>query len=166
MFSDNVDNADNTAELINDILHFDYDLQRTIRAGWPEAWLHINLPLGSTRALLAIENGQASTPRQVAEQLGVGRTTVTGLLDKLEAAALITRQLDPNDRRSFILNLTPKGRELMRQIDETRQNLLARGLSQMDTPALIALRTGLAALHEAMQSSAAPRPNDNVAVYK
>jgi DNA-binding MarR family transcriptional regulator len=166
MFSDNLDSADNTAELIKDILHFDYDLQRNIRAGWPEAWLHINLPLGSTRALLAIENGQASTPRQVAEQLGVGRTTVTGLLDKLEAAALITRQLDPNDRRSFILSLTPKGRDLMHQIDETRQNLLARGLALMDTSALLALRTGLAALHEAMQHSANPNSNDKAAIYK
>src|SRR4051812_1000526 len=102
MFLDNFDLNDNPEQLIDQILQLDSELQRFIRAGWPETWLQINLPLGSTRALLAIESGNATTPRQVAEQLGVGRTTVTGLLDKLEDAQLIRREIDPNDRRSFI----------------------------------------------------------------
>lgn len=153
MFSDNLKSSDNPTKLIDSILQLDAELQRFMRAGWPEAWLQINLPLGSTRALLAIESGAATTPRQVAEQLGVGRTTVTGLLDKLEAATLITREIAPNDRRSFILRLTAKGQELMRQINETRQAQLSRALAQMDGEALLALRTGLEALAEAMKTS-------------
>lgn len=151
MFSDNLDLNDNPERLIDQILQLDNELQRFIRAGWPETWLQINLPLGSTRALLAIESGNASTPRQVAEQLGVGRTTVTGLLDKLEDAQLIRREIDPNDRRSFILRLTTKGQELIRQIDAIRQEQLSRALTQMDGKALQALYIGLEALSEAMK---------------
>ena len=153
MISDNLKILDNPTVLIDEILQLDMELQRHIRAGWPEAWLQINLPLGSTRALLAIESGNATTPRQIAEQLNVGRTTVTGLY-KLEAARLITREIDPHDRRSFILHLTAKGQEIMRQIDETRQAQLSQALAHMDDAALLALRTGLEALTTAMQAGA------------
>ncbi len=152
MFSDNMQTLDNPTQVISDILELDTFVERFIRAGWPVAWLQINLPLGSTRALLAIESGNAPTPRQVAEQLGVGRTTVTGLLDKLEAEQLISRAIDPQDRRSFILQLTPKGQELIRQIDETRQLQLSRALERMDSHSLEALRVGLAALGEAIKT--------------
>ena len=151
MISDNLKTLDNPAQLIKDIVHLDTLVQSSIRAKWPESWLQINLPLGSTRALFAIESGNAKTPRQVAEQLGVGRTTVTGLLDKLEAEKLISRAIDPNDRRSFILQLTTKGQELMRQIDETSQIQLSYALARMDAEALAALYKGLQALTEAIK---------------
>ena len=37
----------------------------------------------------------------------------TKRLDKLEAAGLITREPDPNDRRGTLIALTDKGRELI-----------------------------------------------------
>src|SRR4051812_40599897 len=104
---------DTPSELIEQILDLDSGIQQSLRNSWPEAWLQINLPLGSTRALLAIEGRNARTPGQVAELLGVGRTTVTGLLDRLEHEGLITRAIDPADRRCFILQLTPKGGDLV-----------------------------------------------------
>jgi DNA-binding MarR family transcriptional regulator len=140
-------------DLIASILGFDRLVQRLIRAGWPEAWQHINLPLGATRALLLIEAGRASTPREVAGALGVSRTTVTGLIDRLEIDGLITRSIDPEDKRSFALNLTEKGKLMVRQIEEIRRNQLAEALVKMDDRALKALDYGFAALVEAMQGS-------------
>src|SRR5690348_14220202 len=99
--------------LAEEILDLDSRVQQMLRNRWPETWLHINLPLGSTRALLAINGQEARTPGRVAEVLGVSRATVTGLLDRLEAEGLITRAIDPQDRRCFILHLTPQGRHLM-----------------------------------------------------
>lgn len=152
MFSDNLMSVDNpTQTIINEILQLDAEVESIIRIGMPETWLQINLPLGSTRALLAIASGNAATPRQVAAQLGVGRTTVTGLLDKLEGAGLLTREIDPNDRRSFILRLTTAGEELVRQIDETRREKLSQAMAQLDSRALEALQYGLQALAGAMK---------------
>ncbi len=133
-------------------LELDRAAQRLIRAGWPEAWLGINLPLGATRALLVLEAGRANNPRTLADVLGVGRTTVTGLIDRLEDEGLITRSIDPTDKRSFALHLTDKGRNLVRQIEDIRRQQLARALNQMDKSALDALHTGLAGLVEAMQA--------------
>src|SRR5689334_12027590 len=110
--------------LIEQILDLDIHVQRQVYAGWPESWSQVKWPVGSIRALLLIESGFASTPGEVAEVLKVGRTSVTGILDRLENDNLIVRQLDPNDRRSFTLVITDEGRDLVRQIDHLRRSQL------------------------------------------
>lgn len=144
--------ADDSVSTVTErILTLDYKIQKLLRAGWPEAWLLLNLPLGSTRALLALEGGYANTPGGIADVLNVSRTTVTGMLDRLEAEKLITRAIDPADRRSFTLALTDEGRSLIRQIDTVRREQLAPALARMDTADLEALQQGLTALMAALR---------------
>lgn len=137
--------------LIEQILDLDHQVMRLIRAGWPDAWLNVNLPLGATRALLVIEAGRACTPREVAQVLGVGRTTVTGLLDKLESEGLLTRSIDRADKRSFMLELTPKGLALVEEIEGVRRRQIERALGRMTLPAREALFSGLEALAASLQ---------------
>ncbi|MDB5078264.1 MAG: MarR family transcriptional regulator [Chloroflexi bacterium] len=139
--------------LSSSILDLDRLVQRLVRAGWPEAWQQINLPLGATRALLLIEAGRANNPRTVADALGVSRTTVTGLIDRLEQDGLITRSIMPDDKRSFALNLTEKGHQLVVQIENIRRQTLSVALERMDESDLKTLRSGLEALANAMLSS-------------
>ncbi len=106
--------------------------------------------MGAICALLLIEHGYARTPREVASVLKVGRTTVAGVLDRLEADKLITRTTDPDDRRSFLLELTDAGRELVCQIDNLRRVQLRQALESMDMASLEALLKGLQALTHAM----------------
>jgi len=49
-------------------------------------------------------------PNILAEQAGVTRATVTGLLDGLEREELIERHSDANDRRALCIRLTRKGK--------------------------------------------------------
>ena len=151
---DNQATTDNSPALIDAVLDLDSSLQQAMRNTWPEAWLQINLPLGSTRALLAIEGRNARTPGRVAEALGVSRTTVTGLLDRLESEGLLTRAIDPQDRRCLILHLTAKGRDLVAQIDGQRRAALHDALAALTPSALQALQTGLAALVAALHAGA------------
>ena len=143
---------DSTSITTEQILALDYKIQKLLRAGWPEAWLLLNLPLGSTRALLVIEGGYANTPGGIADVLNVSRTTVTGMLDRLEAEKLILRAIDPADRRSFTLALTDEGRTLIRQIDSVRRDQLAPALAAMDAADLMALQQGLTALVDALRA--------------
>src|SRR5947209_16871651 len=123
--------VDKKTELISAILDNDGRIDQVLRNSWPEAWLHINMPLGSTRALMAIEARGARTPGRVADALGVSRTTVTGLLDRLEAEGLLTRAIDPSDRRSLVLTLTEKGRELVGQIYGNRRAPIEAALAAL-----------------------------------
>ncbi|MCM3871905.1 MAG: MarR family transcriptional regulator [Pyrinomonadaceae bacterium] len=43
---------------------------------------------------------------------GHKRSTLTSMLDRLSDRALLTRHVNPEDRRSFTLELTPDGRKL------------------------------------------------------
>lgn len=56
------------------------------------------------------------SPSEIAEKLGVTRATVTGLLDGLEKDGLISRQMHPEDRRAFCIELTGKGRTFLAEL--------------------------------------------------
>lgn len=142
---------DKNDPLIQAILRLDIHLQRQIYAQWPAYWADMKWPIGSIRALLLIESGHVRTPKDVAEVLKVGKTTVTGMLDRLESDHLITRAIDRDDRRSFVLELTDEGRELVRQIDSLRQDSLQRALASMQEADVKALYQGLEALTQAME---------------
>ncbi|MFL0798469.1 MAG: MarR family transcriptional regulator [Cellvibrionaceae bacterium] len=69
---------------------------------WPQ-WL----------VLYSIHSQSAKTPAEVADQVGVDRSAVTRLLDRLEKKQLINREHDKLDRRSIKLALTVSGKRLM-----------------------------------------------------
>jgi DNA-binding MarR family transcriptional regulator len=53
--------------------------------------------------------------RAVAALLAMDRTTLTAALKPLERRGLIASSLDPHDRRSRLVALTPAGRSLLRR---------------------------------------------------
>lgn len=55
-------------------------------------------------------------PSRLAEQAGVSRATMTGLLDGLEREGLIARQQLNGDRRMFSIQMTQKGQEALEKI--------------------------------------------------
>lgn len=130
-------------DLAEKILELDSAVQATLRNNWPESWLQVNLPVGSTRGLFAIAHGDARTPGKVAEALGVSRTTVTGLLDRLEGEGLLTRTVDRNDRRCFVLELTPRARRLIEEIEGNRRDRIGMALAKMSQDELRAVHAGL-----------------------
>src|SRR5215469_13874264 len=48
---------------------------------------------------------------EVQQAFGLRRSTLTNALDRLQQKELLTRQLYAGDRRTFMLDLTPRGRE-------------------------------------------------------
>ena len=66
-----------------------------------------------TTALAVIERAGPLTPSDLAARERIQRPTVTRLLARLEVAGLVTRAVDPTDRRSSLIAITPAGRELL-----------------------------------------------------
>jgi DNA-binding MarR family transcriptional regulator len=56
------------------------------------------------------------TPAEIAERTGVTRATITGLVDTLERAGLVTRKPHPGDRRMMSVALTARGETLLETI--------------------------------------------------
>ena len=67
--------------------------------------------------LMNVLADKVSTPAVAAEQLGVDRSAVTRLLDRLEAKGYVGREHDKLDRRSVNIAVTAKGRNLMHEIN-------------------------------------------------
>ena len=56
---------------------------------------------------------EVANPSQLADRLGVTRSTMTGLLDGLHRDGLIVRTPHNEDRRMVCVRLTPKGRDVL-----------------------------------------------------
>ncbi len=67
-------------------------------------------------ALVAIYNGDATTPFDLARFIDIDSGAVTRLVDRLVEKQLLIRIPDSEDRRSIRLELTDKGRELVPQL--------------------------------------------------
>jgi DNA-binding MarR family transcriptional regulator len=51
--------------------------------------------------------------QRISEALRVDRTTIVALVDELERKGLAERKRDPNDRRAYAVELTPKGQRTL-----------------------------------------------------
>src|SRR5438270_13838205 len=53
---------------------------------------------------------------EVVTVFGLRGSTATAVLDRMEARGFVVRRLNPDDRRSFLLDLTDEGRTLAEQV--------------------------------------------------
>lgn len=61
--------------------------------------------------------------RCLSERTGLAKTTLTSMLDRLEAAGHLRRSLDPADRRTVKIALTPKARALKERYDRVSDEM-------------------------------------------
>jgi len=66
--------------------------------------------------LLLRQPDLTSSPSALAEKTGVTKATMTGFIDGLEREGLITRLLDNQDRRKFLIRLTAVGQQKLDQV--------------------------------------------------
>ena len=66
--------------------------------------------------LLNRGSGHPSTPAELADEAGVTRATMTGLLDTLERDGIVSRESDSEDRRTVLVRLTDTGRSLLERM--------------------------------------------------
>lgn len=89
---------------------------------------------GRFAALLLLEQRASVTPAELADQLGVTRATVTGLIAGLEHQGLVARATDASDGRRARLDLTAAGRAAIREVIPVYSRWLGRAMHGV-TPA-------------------------------
>ena len=68
------------------------------------------------RVIDALDRLGHASQVELARQFGVTPASISTMTTRLIAAQYISRQVDPNEARSNILSLTPKGHELLDEI--------------------------------------------------
>jgi DNA-binding MarR family transcriptional regulator len=97
---------------------------------------------GQIGVLLLVSANPGVNQTTVGNALGIDRSTLVSMLDRLEARKAIARTPSPRDRRSHALLLTAKGQEflaaLLPRLDKHEQRIAAR-LSTAERATLMAL---------------------------
>jgi DNA-binding MarR family transcriptional regulator len=99
-------------------------------------WLSVDLTMPQLKVLLTVFHGGGSTSSQLARVLGVGLSTVTGIVDRLHESGMVTRFEDPEDRRVTRVALTEAGRALMGRLHRDTSERMERLLLRLDDEAL------------------------------
>jgi DNA-binding MarR family transcriptional regulator len=91
-------------------------------------------------------------PSELGERLIVTRATVTGVVDSLERRGFVRRSPNPDDRRSVIVEITPAGLDVLREL---RTLIHAHEKAWMDVLSDAELRVYLDLLHRIQERVAA-----------
>ncbi|MFF4128537.1 MarR family winged helix-turn-helix transcriptional regulator [Microbispora rosea] len=67
----------------------------------------LGVPVNDLHCLNLVSSGQAVTPTQLAERMGMTTGAVTKMLDRMQEQRLIRREHDPGDRRRVIISQLP-----------------------------------------------------------
>jgi MarR family transcriptional regulator, transcriptional regulator for hemolysin len=94
------------------------------------------------RAALSGEHTQT----ELAEMVGLDKTTMVVAVDELEKAGLAERHLDPDDRRARVIAVTAAGRRKVAQADEVKERVQADVLGELPKGEARALMDGLSRL--------------------
>ena len=70
------------------------------------------------RILYVLWNEDTMPISALSEKTGLAKTTLTGMLDRLEASRFVQRALDPGDRRTVNILLTEEAKRMKSRYDE------------------------------------------------
>jgi DNA-binding MarR family transcriptional regulator len=91
----------------------------------------VTLPQFDVMAALA-RNAGGMSMTELSRMLMVSNGNVTGIIDRLAAEKIVLRQAPANDRRSFIVRLTPKGAGQFAAIAKAHETWVDELLSNID----------------------------------
>lgn len=95
----------------------------------------ISVTPAEARVLAHVARIGSARQNVLAERLGIGPMSLTGFLDRLEAAGLVTRSGDPSDRRAKLVALTPAAApvlETIRRVGAETRALARAGVPEAD----------------------------------
>ena len=96
------------------------------------------------RAALSGEHTQT----ELAEMVGLDKTTMVVTLDELERRGLAARRLSPDDRRARIISVTTAGKRKVAEADDVRERVQEDVLGSLSAREGVALMEALAKLVE------------------
>jgi DNA-binding MarR family transcriptional regulator len=100
-------------------------------------------------ALVGLAERDGISQQQLADGLGMDRSDMVKLVDRLEALGLVVRERDTTDRRRHLLWITAAGRTAVLEADETIRRVTGSVLAALSPAELAALhRLTLKALGE------------------
>ena len=111
-------------------------LQGCMRATFAEE----GMSFGQMVLLRVLVHKGRATPKELAQALSVTTGNITGLVDKLETAGLVTRTRSKEDRRVVYVELTAKARQRFRKVQRAAVDMLSEAFEGWTLPQIMQLQ--------------------------
>ncbi|MGV0871510.1 MarR family winged helix-turn-helix transcriptional regulator [Mycolicibacterium sp. XJ879] len=117
--------------------------------------LEVSLP--QFRLLRVLDDlGEAGATR-CAQVLGVGGSSITRLVDRLDASGHLVRRPDAANRSAVVLALTDEGRRLVKKVETRRRRELKKALDRLSPDERAQCIAALERLHDVLDAPEDPR---------
>ena len=103
--------------------------------------------------LYTISRPQELTQSQLAAEVDLGASTITGIVDRLEAKGYLRRDRSTVDRRKVVLRITDTGRKVARLAPALLQDRLANSLRQLPETEQAGIASSLERVVEMMRAA-------------
>ncbi len=122
-------------------------LMKRLRHAQAEQLAPLGLTPAQERALRVITRSE-EPPRmaEIADRLGIVPRSLTTVIDSLEAAGLVRREIDPRNRRAILLHLTERGTAVRDDLRQARRRAAEDLFAPLSAPGRNALGELLAVL--------------------
>ena len=111
----------------------------------------LDLPASEINVLASLAGHRPLTVGALATATATRPTTLTSVLDRLAGRGYVTREVDPADRRSFLISLTPAGQQAAATISAAVSELERTALAGVSP----AQRAGFSAVVDALSEVSA-----------
>lgn len=88
---------------------------------------------------------------ELAGEIGVPPSTLTGILDRLTAGGWLKREADPEDRRAVVMKITQKLRQFIRQVSQASGKGLVKVFRQLPPDLIERLSADLTTVFECLE---------------
>lgn len=129
-----------------------------VTAASPDAWEDVELTITQLRGLFVLGARQPFRVSDLAGALGMSLASASALGDRLVRLGYVARRSDPDDRRTVLLGVAPKGTRLLERLDRRSTDKLSRAVLQMTGTERTALATALRAILRVSSLESAPLP--------
>ncbi len=126
-----------------------YSIRRLMQAGeiyTKELNRKNQISIPQLNCLLVLFEKGTLPPSQIARQIMVNSSTVTGIIDRLEQKKLVRRVRNTIDRRLIYIELTEAGETLAQHAPPPLQHKIMSGLSQLTPDQIAHIESGLGML--------------------
>ena len=117
-------------DLIQDIIETMARCQRP--AGFSN-WTKIGLSHAQTGMLFMLSYHKHLQIKQIAEYLGISKSAASQMVESLAKKELVSRTIDPKDRRIAYISLTDRGRQVFKKMHKLKFAGLRSRLDSLST---------------------------------
>lgn len=112
-----------------------------------------NLSHNQQIVLFLIGNKGIKQVKDLASYLNISPSAVSQIIAKLEMQNIVKRKVDRANRRSILIEIEPKGREILDEMGRIKSIIFLKYVSKMEAEDLVVLKKSFKKFHQAIATN-------------